>query len=105
MRVTIEHSKTPEEVKASVDRGFDQIFAGFAAGPVQFDGQQRAWRENSLLFSMIVRMGFVRAPIRGTILVEEKLVTVDVDLGVLEKLVSQESVRRQIEGRVRRLMQ
>lgn len=104
MRVIIQHNKTQKQAKESIDRGFDQVFSGFAVGPVEFAEQHRQWHENTLMFSMTVKMGFIKTPVKGTIAVAEKDVTVDVDLGLFEKLVPQETVQNKIESSVKGLL-
>jgi hypothetical protein len=104
MRVTISHDKTQQQVKDAVDHGMDQVFAGLAGGAVDLTDRHKEWHENTMIFSMTARLGFIRTPIKGSVIVGEKDVTVEVDLGLLGKLVSDETVRSGIESRVRRLL-
>lgn len=101
MRVSISHNKPVQEVKNSVDHSIGQVFSGLGAGIVEFTDQHREWHGDTMAFTMTAKLGFIKTPIRGTIAVTEREVTVDVDLGLLEKLVPQETVRTGIEGRVR----
>jgi hypothetical protein len=54
-------------------------------------------------FSLTAKMGFMTAPIRGTVLVTDKDVTIDADLGFLENLITPK-VKTQLESRVRGLL-
>lgn len=104
MRVTISHNKPVAEVKASVDRSFDQMFTTMGSGLVEFSDEHRQWHGNTMVFSLTAKMGFIRTPIKGTIDVTEKEVAVDVDLGLLGKIIPEQSVRSGIEGKVRGLL-
>lgn len=104
MRVTISHDKTQQQVKDAVDHGMDQVFTGLGGGAVDLTDRHKEWHENTMIFSMTARLGFIRTPIKGSVIVGEKDVTVEVDLGLLGKLVSDETVRSGIESRVRRLL-
>jgi Putative polyhydroxyalkanoic acid system protein (PHA_gran_rgn) len=104
MRVTISHDKTQQQVKDAVDHGMEQVFTGLAGGAVDLTDRHRVWHENTMMFSMTARLGFIRTPIKGSVIVGEKDVTVEVDLGLLDKLVSDETVRNVIETRMRGLL-
>jgi len=104
MRVTISHNKPVQEIKNSIDRSFDSLFNGFGSGLVEFADQHHSWSGNTMVFDMNARMGFVKSPIKGTIDVTDKDVTIDVDLGILGKLVPEQTVRTGIEGRVKGLL-
>jgi len=104
MRVTISHNKPVQEIKDSIDRSFNSLFNSLGSGLVEFSDQQHSWNGNTMNFSMNARMGFVKTPIKGLIDVNEKDVTIDVDLGLLGKLVPEQTVRTGIEGRVKGLL-
>jgi len=55
-------------------------------------------------FSFDAKMGLVRTPIRGFIEVTDKDVTVDADLGWLERLLSSKQSQAALEGRVKGLL-
>src|SRR5689334_5983119 len=104
MRVTISHNKPLEQVKSSVDHSMTQVFSGLGAGIVEFTDPHRQWHGDTMEFSMTARIGFVKTPIKGTVAVTAIDITVDVDLGLLEKLIPQDTVRTGIEGQVRGLL-
>lgn len=105
MRVTVSHNKPVNEVMRSLDRGLDQIFSGLPLGAVQFTDQQRSWDGTTLNFSFTARAGFLNVPLKGWALVEEKQVTIDIDLPpFLEQLIPQEKVRKSVEGQVKGLL-
>jgi hypothetical protein len=105
MTVTVSHNRSVEDVKRNVDRSFDEIFTGLPVGPIQITDEQRAWNASTLTFSFAARAAFMAVPIRGTILVEEQLVTIDVDLpGFLNQLISEQRLKVAVESRVRGLL-
>lgn len=104
MRVTISHTKPRQEVKDAVDHSMGQLFSGLGGGMVEFTEHHRQWQGDTLAFSLTAKMGFIKAPLKGTVEVTDRDVTIDVDLGLLEKLIPQETVRNEIQGRVRGLL-
>lgn len=104
MRVTISHNKTKAQVTDSVNKSFDQLFSGIAVGPVQFLDQKREWAGDRLNFSLTAQMGFLKSPIVGWVEVGDKDVTVDVDLGILGNLISQDKAKAQLESRIKGLL-
>jgi hypothetical protein len=104
MRVTVSHNKPKEEVIRAVDRSFDDLFRGTANLPLQLVNQQNNWNRDTLTFSCTAKMGFLSTPISGTVYVTDKDVTIDADLGFLEKMLSATRARASIENRVRGLL-
>ena len=104
MRVTISHNKPLDQVKSSVDHSMGQVFNGLGGGIVDFTDSHLQWNGDTMAFSMTARIGFVKTPIKGTVAVTAIDITVDVDLGLLEKLIPQDTVRTGIEGQVRGLL-
>lgn len=104
MRVTIAHNKSLEEVKSIVDRSLDDAFKGLGTLPIQIVDAKKSWEENTMTFSMIAKAGFLNNPIKGTVLVTPTDVTVDADLGLLNKLLPEEKAKALIESRVKGLI-
>ena len=104
MRVTISHNKPKQQVKDAVDHSMSQIFGGFGSGVIEFTEHHRQWQGDTLAFSLTAKMGFIKSPLKGTVVVTDTDVTVDVDLGLLEKLIPQDTVRNEIQGRIRGLL-
>jgi hypothetical protein len=104
MRVTITHNKPVQQVKDAVDHSMDQVFTGMGVGIVEFTDLHRVWHENTMSFSLTAKMGFIKTPIKGTVEIRSADLTIDVDLGLLDKLIPQETVRTGIESRVRGLL-
>ena len=104
MKITISHNRSKEEVKQAVDRSFDDLFKSIAVLPVQLAQEQRIWQGDRLSFSMLAKMGALSTPIKGLIEVTDRDVSVDVDLGLLERLLPVERTREVLSNRVRGLL-
>lgn len=88
----------------SVDRSFDDLFRGVGVIPIQFVEERRSWQGSTLTFSLSAKVGFVSTPMSGTIEVTDRDITIDADLGLLERLIPASKARDSITGRVRALL-
>jgi hypothetical protein len=104
MRVTVSHNGRKEEIVRSFDRSFDDLFKGFGAVPIQIVNETRKWTGSRMDFSFNAKMGFVSTPIKGFIDVTDRDVTVDADLGWLERLFPANQTKAALEGRVKGLL-
>ena len=104
MRVTVSHNRPKEEIVQSVDRSFDDLFKGFGTIPIQIANESRNWSGSRMNFSFQAKMGIVSAPVKGFIDVTDKDVTVDADLGWLEKLFLSKQTQAALAGRVKGLL-
>jgi Putative polyhydroxyalkanoic acid system protein (PHA_gran_rgn) len=105
MRVTVSHTKTVPEVTKIVNDSVDQLLGNVAGAPLKISNVQRAWHGNTMDFSFTGKMGFFSADVRGSVIVDEKNVTIDVELpGILKNFIPEEKVKAQVEGRVRGLL-
>ena len=92
MRITIAHNKRKQEVVDSIDRGFDDVFR-MEGLPLKIVLEQKNWQGSTMTFALSAKMGFMSSPISGTIDVTDRDVTIDADLGMFERFVSEEKVR------------
>ena len=104
MRVTVSHNRRKEELVQSLDRSFDDLFKGFGTVPIQILNESRKWTGSRMDFSFNAKVGFVSTPIKGFIDVTDKDVTVDADLGWLERLFPAKQTQAALEGRVKGLL-
>jgi hypothetical protein len=104
MRITVSHNKSKDQIVQAVDRSFDDLFKGNPVIPIQMTNEKRQWQGSMLVFSFNAKMGVLSAPIKGTIDVSDRDVTIDVDLGLLEKLLGSGAGRTALEGRVKGLL-
>ena len=105
MRVTIAHDKGQAEAVRRVNEGADKLFRSAGSAGVEIRDLQRSWDANTLSFSFTGKMGPFTAPIRGTVLVEEKELTVDVDLGIVARFLPEDKIRRDIEAGARKMLE
>ena len=104
MRITVSHTKSKEEVMRAVDRSFNDLFQGISITPLQFVDEKRSWQGSTMNFVLKAKMGFVSVPIRGTIEVTDRDLIVEVDLGLLERLLGATQAREAITTHVRGLL-
>ena len=101
MRITVSHNRSKEEIIRTIDRSFDDLFQGTGL-PVHLAQQQKSWRGSTLTFSLRAKMGLLSTPIKGTVEVTEQDLTIDADLGILERMIpakkAQEVVASQLRG-------
>lgn len=105
MRVTVSHSQPKQEVIQRIDRGLDDIFKGATGGMVQITDEQRTWVGDQLNFSFNARAAFVNIPVKGLVIVEDHLVTIDIDLPpFVNNLLPEQKMATGIESKVRGLL-
>lgn len=104
MRVTVSHNQRKEEIMRAVDLSFDDLFKGFGSVSIQIVNESRKWTGSRMNFSFDAKVGIVTTPIKGFVDVTDKDVTVDADLGWLERLIPAKQAQAAIEGRVKGLL-
>ena len=104
MRITISHNRTKAEIMESVDRSFDEMFQGIAGLPVRLVLEQKSWQGSTLSFLLTAKLGLLSTPIKGTVEVTDQDVTVDADLGLLNRLVSEKNAGEMIGNRIKGLL-
>ena len=104
MRLIIPHSDPKQDAKAAVDRSIAQVFTGFNLGAIQFVNQRKEWSGDTMTFSLTAKLGFLQTPIRGSALVTDSEVILDVDLGLLGKLIPEQVAKTQIADRTKGLL-
>ena len=103
MKITIAHSKPKQEVVDSIDRGFDDAFK-MEGLPVKLELQQKTWQGSTMTFALNAKVGFMSSPIKGTIEVSDRDVTIDADLGMFERFVSEDKVKGALATRFKGLL-
>lgn len=88
----------------AVDRSFDDLFRGMGVIPIQFVEERRSWQGSTLNFLLAAKVGFLSTPMKGTIEVTDRDITIDADLGLLERLIPASKARDSITSRVRGLL-
>jgi hypothetical protein len=104
MRITISHNRSKAEIIESVDRSFNEMVQGVEGLPVRLAVQQKSWQGPILSFSLTAKLGLLSTPIKGTVEVTDQDLTLDADLGVLNRLVSENAAREVIGNRIKGLL-
>jgi len=104
MRITISHDRPKAEVIEAVDRSLDDVFKGVAELPLRVTVQQRTWQGSTLTFAITAKWGILSTPIKGTVEVSDHDITVDADLGLLNRFVSEKTARAVVGNRIKDLL-
>lgn len=104
MRITVSHNRSKEEVIQSVDRSFNDLFQGIGAIPVRLVQEHKSWQGSTLTFALTAKMGLLSTPIKGTVEVTDRDITIDADLGILERMISARKAQEVIGEHVRGLL-
>lgn len=104
VRITITHNRSKEDVIQSIDRGFNRLFQEAGALPVKLVVEQRSWQGSTMSFLLTAKMGIISTPIKGTVEVTDKDLTIDVDLGMFNRFVDEKSAQQMIGNRVKGLL-
>ncbi len=104
MRITVSHNRPKEEIMESVDRSFNELFRGAGLPQIKLTDERRSWQGSTLAFSLTARMGWISTPIKGTVEVTDRDLTIDADFGVLERLIPAAKVREVVSSRIRGLL-
>src|SRR5437588_4555468 len=102
MRITVSHNRSKEEVIQSVDKSFNDLFQAIGGIPVKLVQEHKSWQGSTLTFALTAKMGLLSTPIKGTVEVTDRDITIDADLGVLERMIlvkkAQEVIGQHIRG-------
>jgi len=104
VRITIPHNRTKQQVMQSVDRSFEQLFQAPELHGVKLKDVTKTWQGDILTFGLTAKMGLFSTPIKGTIEVTDTDITIDADLGMLERFIPAATTREMITTRVRGLL-
>jgi hypothetical protein len=105
MRVTVSHTQPKQEVKNRINAGLDDVFRMAGSGVVQIANEQRSWSGDQLNFSFDARMGIMNLPVKGFVLVEDRQVTVDIDLPqFISNLIPEAKMKQGLENGVKGLL-
>jgi hypothetical protein len=104
MRITVSHNRTKEEVVQTVDRSFNDLFQGIGALPVRLVQEHKSWQGSVLTFALTAKMGLLSTPIKGTVEVTDRDITIDADLGILERMIPAQKAQEVLTHHVRGLL-
>jgi hypothetical protein len=103
MRISVSHTKPKEEVIQAVDRSFTSLFQAKGT-PLELVNPAKSWNASTMTFSLTAKMGFLTTPIKGTVQVTDHDITIEADLGILERMISKDRARDLISNRIRGLL-
>lgn len=105
MRVTVSHDKGKQEAMRIIDKSVDDLLQSIPAGPVKIVDPKRQWNGSVMDFSFHAKMGFFGSHVHGKVFVEEKDLTIEIEIpGMFRKFISEEKVRAAVESRTRGLL-
>src|SRR5215210_1569939 len=105
MRITVSHEKGKAEAMRAVDSATDQVLRPIFSGPLKMSEVHKEWNGSKLAFSLTAGLGAaVRVPIKGSILVTDQDVTIDVDLPTFLENLLPVSIRTGVQSAVRGLL-
>ena len=104
MRITVSHNRSKEEVVQSVDKSFNELFQGIGGIPVKLVQEHKSWQGSILTFALTAKMGLLSTPIKGTIQVTDRDITIDADLGILERMIPAKKAQELFSQHVRGLL-
>src|SRR6266403_3603015 len=104
MRITVSHNRSREEVIRTVDRSFDDLFQGIGAIPVRLVQEHKNWQGSILTFALTAKMGLLSTPIKGTVEVTDHDLTIDADLGILERMIPAKKALEIVTSQIRGLL-
>ena len=88
-----------------VDKSVDDLFTQIPVAGLKIVDQQKSWNGPLMNFAFVGKWGFFSAPLRGTVLVTDKDVTIECELpGILSRFIPEEKVKTQVETKVRGLL-
>lgn len=104
MRVTVSHNRRKEDIVRSLDRSFDDLFQAFGNVPIKIVNESRKWTGSRMDFAFHAKVGLVSTPIKGFVDITDKNVTVEADLGWLERLFPAKQAQAVLAGRIKGLL-
>jgi hypothetical protein len=101
----IPHHRTKQEAIGIIERGATDLFTGAAAGMVEIVDQKREWNGSAMTFSFTARLGFITVPLSGILVVDDRNVTVNIELPAMVKnFIGEDKVGADIEQKIKALL-
>jgi len=105
MRITVSHEKGKAEAIRAVDKATEQVLRPIFSGPLKMSDVQKQWNGSTMDFSLTAGLGAaVRVPIKGSILVTDSDITINVDLPTFLENLLPDSIRTGVQSAVRGLL-
>jgi hypothetical protein len=105
MRIIIPNNKNVDETKKIVERSTEDLFRSAAGGVIQISDIEKSWSGNTMTFTFKAGVAFLSTPIKGTVIVTEKEVTIDVAIPeAFRHFISEDKLKSGIETRIKGLL-
>jgi hypothetical protein len=104
MHMTVSHKKTIAQAMKTADSIANEVFSGLSQLPMQVVNSRKSWVGPVMEFGLIAKLAFLSCPVHGTLEVTDSQFILNLDLGLLGKLLSEAKAKEAIEKRVRGLL-
>jgi len=104
MRITVSHNKSKVEAIRLVNDAADQALRPILSGPIQMSDLQKRWSDSTMTFSLKVGFGGAQVPIKGSILVTERDVTIDCDLPPMLESFLPDAAKASVQATFQKLL-
>jgi hypothetical protein len=104
VRISLSHNRPQQEVIASIERSFNDLFQQAGALPVKLTVDQRSWQGSVMSFQITARMGIMSTPIRGTVEVTDTDIIIDADLGMLGRFIDEKTAQQMLGNKLKGLL-
>ena len=104
MHVTVSHKKTIAQAMRTADSIVNEVLSGLSQLPMQVVNSRKSWAGSIMEFGLIAKLAFFSYPVHGTLEVTDSQFILDLELGLIGKLLSEAKARESIEKRVRGLL-
>jgi hypothetical protein len=104
VRISLSHTRPKQEVIASVERWFNDLFQQAGGLPVKLTVDQRSWQGSVMSFQVTAKMGIMSTPIRGTEEVTDTDIIIDADLGMLGRFIDEKTAHQMLGSRLKGLL-
>jgi hypothetical protein len=104
VRISLSHTRPKQEVIASVERSFNDLFQQAGALPVKLTVDQRSWQGSVMSFQITAKMGIMSTPIKGTVEVTDTDIIIDADLGILGRFIDEKTAQQMLGNKLKGLL-
>jgi hypothetical protein len=104
MHVTLSHKKPIAQAIKTADSIVNEVFSGLSQLPMQVVNSRKSWVGPVMEFGLVAKLAFLSYPVHGTLEVTDSQFILNLELGLLGKLLSEAKAKESIEKRVRGLL-
>lgn len=105
MQTIVPHEKGQLAAKSLIDKSIQPLIESIPTGSVKISELKTEWDNNTLLFSFKGKKGIFSSTIHGTVQVDEKDITVNVDLpGIVKHFVNDDQITAAIQAKAKQIL-